>query len=239
MSRSCTGTALSPAPNCGPLCGAADDRRRSRPAAPQDPARRRAGPAARPHRRRHHDGARHHERPDQASGDGASEAPQSAVSGGHLRLHAAGEDQPQRLQLHQPARAWPARWPTNSAGRKFVVGTVANTTSSYRGVAAVVSGPPASRRPSASSGNVPGSDYFQDGRTDASVDVILTGDYKELAAADRVDQTPGKLSCPRESRRIADDAKWPVIPTATPDSPSRTRSGRAGARRTWLRHPTG
>ena len=29
--------------------------------------------------------------------------------------------------------------------------------------------------------NVPGSDYVQDGRTDASVDVILTGDFKELA----------------------------------------------------------
>jgi hypothetical protein len=46
------------------------------------------------------------------------------------------------------------------------------------------------------------------------VDVILSSDYKELAAVDLVDQTPGKLSCPRESRRIADDDKLPVIPTA-------------------------
>ena len=64
--------------------------------------------------------------------------------------------------------------------------------------------------------NVPGSDYFQDGRTDPSVDLILTGDFKELTKPDLVDQTPGKLSCPREDRRIVDDSIWPVMPTATP-----------------------
>jgi hypothetical protein len=100
--------------------------------------------------------------------------------------------------------------------RKFVVGNVANTEAGYRGVAAVVSGAAGQSAAFTVQRNVPGSDYFQDGRSDASVDVILSGDYKELAAADRVDQTPGKLSCPRESRRIADDAKWPVLPTATP-----------------------
>lgn len=101
-------------------------------------------------------------------------------------------------------------------GRKFVVGAVANTEAGYRGVAAVVSGAAGQSAAFTIQRNLPGSDYFQDGRTDASVDVVLAGDYKELAAADRVDQTPGKLSCPRESRRIADDAKWPVIPTAAP-----------------------
>jgi hypothetical protein len=100
--------------------------------------------------------------------------------------------------------------------RKFVVGNVANTEAGYRGVAAVVSGAAGQSAAFTVQRHVPGSDYFQDGRTDASVDVIVAGDYKELAAADRVDQTPGKLSCPRESRRIADDAKWPVIPSATP-----------------------
>jgi LytR cell envelope-related transcriptional attenuator len=98
--------------------------------------------------------------------------------------------------------------------RKFVVGAVANTDAGYRGVAAVVSGAAGQSAAFTVQRNVPGSDYFQDDRTDASVDVILAGDYKELAAVDRVDQTPGTLSCPRESRRIADDAKWPVIPTA-------------------------
>jgi hypothetical protein len=100
--------------------------------------------------------------------------------------------------------------------RKFVVGNVANTEAGYRGVAAVVSGAAGQSAAFTVQRHVPGSDYFQDGRTDASVDVIVAGDYKELAAADRVDQTPGTLSCPRESRRIADDAKWPVIPSATP-----------------------
>ncbi|MCU1518713.1 MAG: hypothetical protein JWQ75_3434 [Pseudarthrobacter sp.] len=99
-------------------------------------------------------------------------------------------------------------------GRKFLVGAVANTEAAYRGVAAVVSGAAGQSAAFTVQRSVPGSDYYQDDRTDASVDLILAGDYKELAAADRVDQTPGTLSCPRESRRIADDAKWPVIPTA-------------------------
>jgi hypothetical protein len=48
------------------------------------------------------------------------------------------------------------------------------------------------------------------------VDVILAQDYKALATPELVDQTPGTLSCPRESRRIADDDKWPVAPSAAP-----------------------
>lgn len=99
-------------------------------------------------------------------------------------------------------------------GRKFIVGTVANTDARYRGVAAVVSGAAGQSGAFTVQRNVPESDYFKDDRTDASVDLILAGDYKMLVAADRVDHTPGTLSCPRESRRIADDAKWPVIPTA-------------------------
>lgn len=101
--------------------------------------------------------------------------------------------------------------------RKFVVGAVGNTDASFRGVgvAAVVSGAAGQSAAFSVQRNVPGSDYFQDGRTDPSVDLILAGDYKQLLPMDRVDQTPGTLSCPRESRRIADDAKWPVIPSAT------------------------
>lgn len=100
--------------------------------------------------------------------------------------------------------------------RSFVVGAVANTDAGYRGVAAVVSGAAGQSAAFSVQRNLPGSDYFQDGRTDASVDVILAGDYAALTAPDLVDQTPGQLSCPRESRRIADDDKWPVIPTAGP-----------------------
>lgn len=102
------------------------------------------------------------------------------------------------------------------AARKFIVGSVANTTSSYRGVALVVSGAAGQSAAFTLQRNLPGSDYFQDDRTDPSVDVILTGDYKELANPDLVDQTPGKLSCPREDRRTVDESKWPVVPTDLP-----------------------
>jgi hypothetical protein len=96
--------------------------------------------------------------------------------------------------------------------RKFVVGTVGNTQSGYRGVAEVISGAAGQAAAFSVQRNLPGSDYFQDNRADGSVDVILTGEFKELASPGLVDQTPGQLSCPRESRRIVDSAKRPVIP---------------------------
>ena len=99
--------------------------------------------------------------------------------------------------------------------RKFVVGAVANVEAGFRGVAAVVSGAAGQSAAFSVQRNLPGSDYFQDGRTDGSVDVILSQDYAALTPPDLVDQTPGTLSCPRESRRIADDDKWPVVPSAS------------------------
>lgn len=103
--------------------------------------------------------------------------------------------------------------------RKFVVGAVGNTESGYRGVALVVSGAAGQSAAFSVQRNLPGSDYVQDGRNDASVDVILTGDFKELAKSALVDQTPGKLSCPRETRRIVEDPALPVVPTIVPVSP--------------------
>ncbi len=100
--------------------------------------------------------------------------------------------------------------------RKFVVGAVGNTMSSYRGVALVVSGAAGQSAAFTVQRHFPGSDYVQDGRTDPGVDVILTGDYKELAKPELVDQTPGTLSCPREDRRIVDDTVWPITPTGLP-----------------------
>ncbi|MET1022629.1 MAG: LytR C-terminal domain-containing protein [Arthrobacter sp.] len=100
--------------------------------------------------------------------------------------------------------------------RKFQVGAVSNTTSGYRGVALIVSGAAGQSAAFSVQRNVPGSDYFQDGRTDPSVDVILTGDFQELAEPELVDQTPGQLSCPREDRRIVDKSGTPVTPKATP-----------------------
>jgi hypothetical protein len=97
--------------------------------------------------------------------------------------------------------------------RKFAVGQVGNIEMGYRGVAAIVSGAAGQSAAFTVQRNLPGSDYFQDGRQDATVDVILTGDYRGLVKAELVDQTPGTLSCPRESRRIADETQWPVVPT--------------------------
>ncbi|MDZ4092935.1 MAG: LytR C-terminal domain-containing protein [Arthrobacter sp.] len=102
------------------------------------------------------------------------------------------------------------------AARKFIVGAVANTTSGYRGVALVVSGAAGQSAAFSVQRNLPGSDYFQDGRTDPSVDVILTGDFKELAKPELVDQTPGQLSCPREDRRIVEESGRPMTPTVAP-----------------------
>ena len=100
--------------------------------------------------------------------------------------------------------------------RKFIVGNVANTTSSYRGVALIVSGAAGQSAAFSVQRNLPGSDYAQDGRTDSSVDLIITGDFKELAKPELVDQTPGQLSCPREDRRIIDESELPVTPTPAP-----------------------
>jgi hypothetical protein len=96
--------------------------------------------------------------------------------------------------------------------RKFAVTEVGNTESGYRGVATVISGAAGQAAAFTVQRNLPKSDYFQDGRSDGSVDVILTNEFKELTAPELVDQTPGKLSCPRDSRRIVDSSKWPVMP---------------------------
>jgi len=102
------------------------------------------------------------------------------------------------------------------AARKFLVGAVGNTTSTYRGVALIVSGAAGQSAAFSVQRNLPGSDYVQDDRTDPSVDVIITGDFKKLAKPELVDQTPGRLSCPREDRRIVDDSTLPIRPTAKP-----------------------
>jgi hypothetical protein len=103
--------------------------------------------------------------------------------------------------------------------RKFVVGAVGNARSSYHGSAVVVSGAAGQSAAFSVQRNLPGSDYVQDGRNDASVDVILTGDFKALTKPGLVDHTPGKLSCPRESRRVVEDPAEPVVPTIVPASP--------------------
>ncbi|MBT2514177.1 LytR C-terminal domain-containing protein [Arthrobacter sp. ISL-30] len=98
--------------------------------------------------------------------------------------------------------------------RGHQIGEVGNKGTGYTGVAVVVSGAAGQAAAFNVQRNLAGTDYFQDVREDSSVDVIITDEFSGLVAPELVDQTPGKLSCPREDKRIADNARWPVIPTA-------------------------
>ncbi|WP_347109551.1 LytR C-terminal domain-containing protein [Paenarthrobacter sp. S56] len=99
------------------------------------------------------------------------------------------------------------------AARGYKVAAVDNRDTAYSGVGVVVSGVKGQAAAFNVQRNLAGTDYFQDNREDESVDVVLTPGYEGLVEPQLVDQTPGKLSCPREDLRIADNAKWPVIPT--------------------------
>jgi len=99
------------------------------------------------------------------------------------------------------------------AARGFKVASVDNSDTAYSGVGVVVSGVKGQAAAFNVQRNLAGTDYFQDNREDDSVDVILTPGYEGLVEPQLVDQTPGKLLCPREDLRIADNSKWPVVPT--------------------------
>jgi molybdopterin-guanine dinucleotide biosynthesis protein len=96
--------------------------------------------------------------------------------------------------------------------RGYNVGTVDNSTASYTGSAVVVSGSGGEAAAFNIQRNIAGTDYVQDQRTDASVDLILAPGFTALVATELVDNTPGKLSCPHEDQRTADNSKLPVIP---------------------------
>lgn len=96
--------------------------------------------------------------------------------------------------------------------RGYDLGSVDNTTTSYTGSAVVISGSGGQAAAFNIQRNIAGTDYFQDQRTDASVDIILAPGFSALVSPELVDNTPGKLSCPHEDQRIADNSKLPVIP---------------------------
>ncbi|GAA3273744.1 hypothetical protein AAU01_17400 [Paenarthrobacter aurescens] len=100
--------------------------------------------------------------------------------------------------------------------RGFKVASVDNSDTAYSGVGVVVSGVKGQAAAFNIQRNIAGTDYFEDNREDESVDVILTPDFEGLVEPQLVDQTPGMLECPREDLRIADNAKWPIIPTRPP-----------------------
>lgn len=97
--------------------------------------------------------------------------------------------------------------------RGYTVASVGNSDTTYSGIAVVVSGVKGQAAAFNIQRNLAGTDYFQDNREDESVDVIITPGYEGLVEPQLVDQTPGKLLCPREELRIADNSKWPIIPT--------------------------
>lgn len=105
------------------------------------------------------------------------------------------------------------------AARGYKVGSVDNSDTAYSGVGVVISGVKGQAAAFNVQRNLAGTDYFQDNREDESVDVVLTPGYQGLVEPQLVDQTPGKLGCPREDLRIVDSTKWPIIPT-NPSGPN-------------------
>lgn len=97
--------------------------------------------------------------------------------------------------------------------RGYKVASIGNSDTAYSGIGVVVSGVKGQAAAFNIQRNLAGTDYFQDNREDESVDVIITPGYEGLVEPQLVDQTPGKLMCPREELRIADNSKWPIIPT--------------------------
>jgi hypothetical protein len=97
--------------------------------------------------------------------------------------------------------------------RGYKVLSIDNSDTAYSGIGVVVSGVKGQAAAFNVQRNLAGTDYFQDNREDESVDVVLTRGYQGLVETQLVDQTPGKLSCPREDLRIADNSRWPIIPT--------------------------
>ncbi|MFJ5955864.1 LytR C-terminal domain-containing protein [Paenarthrobacter sp. NPDC092416] len=100
--------------------------------------------------------------------------------------------------------------------RGFKVGSVDNSDTGYSGIGIVISGVKGEAAAFNVQRNLAGTDYFQDNREDASVDVVLTPGFEGLVEPQLVDQTPGMLACPRENLRIADNSKWPIILTPAP-----------------------
>jgi len=82
--------------------------------------------------------------------------------------------------------------------RKFVVGAVTNRDISLNTPVAVVSGKDGRAAALTVQRQLQGSDYYQDSRSDGTVDVILFQGFKDVTPPAKVVQGPGVLLCPRE-----------------------------------------
>lgn len=95
--------------------------------------------------------------------------------------------------------------------RGYLIGEVGNRSlTTNRIAAAVVSGPEG--RPLALNlqRNIVGTEYIDDARAGASVDVVVGTGYQGLVPLEQVQTVPGQLSCPRLSPNPVDPA--PVSP---------------------------
>jgi hypothetical protein len=84
--------------------------------------------------------------------------------------------------------------------RSFNVAEVGNRTVNRRGMTAIIVSGPAGRAGAFTLQRlIPSTEYVEDGRTDASVDVVLGSGFEALVPPKKVDRKPGPLSCPRMS----------------------------------------
>ncbi|GAB3270707.1 hypothetical protein GCM10027449_05860 [Sinomonas notoginsengisoli] len=79
--------------------------------------------------------------------------------------------------------------------RKFIVRAVGNERTAMESPAVVRGGFGGEAAAFTLQRNVPGSVYIRDGRSDASVDLILGSSFKVLTDPAVVDQTPGPIAC--------------------------------------------
>lgn len=87
------------------------------------------------------------------------------------------------------------------AERGFQRGTVGNSTVNREGMTAIItSGPSGEAAAFTLQQQIPGTQYVQDARADASVDVVLGSGYTALVPADKVSTAAtGPMSCPWQS----------------------------------------
>jgi hypothetical protein len=81
------------------------------------------------------------------------------------------------------------------AARKFVIKDVGNETYPTEAGAVIRGGIAGEAGAFTLQRNVPGSIYVRDGRSDASLDLILAPGYKALTDPALIDQTPGTITC--------------------------------------------
>lgn len=91
--------------------------------------------------------------------------------------------------------------------RKFVVGAVTNRDISLNTPVAVVSGKDGHAAALSVQRQFQGSDYYQDGRSDGTVDIILFQGFKDVTPAAKVVQGAGALLCPREELTASTPSK--------------------------------